>query len=171
MADTKYSQRDLHQWLMTKAQESSGAHARRVIKANDERQQSSTIIGKLYFFAYDPKWKDKLSKYDKFPMVFPIEMYGDGFLGLNLHYLTVPQRQVLLGRLMEFASNTKINKNTKLRLSYDLIQGTRKLNSLAQPCIKRYLYSHCRSKFIQIYADEFDKAIQLPVADWVFNVR
>ena len=169
MADTKYSARDLHAWLMGKALEASGTHARRVIRANDDRARDATIIGKLYFFAYDPKWKDKLSKYDKFPMVFPIEMYGDGFLGLNLHYLNVAERQRLLGRLMEFANNDKMNKTTKLKLSYDLIQSTRNLNSLAKPCIKRYLYSHCRSKFIQIHADEFDKAIQLPVADWVFN--
>lgn len=169
MADTKYSSRDLQKWLMGKALEASGPHARRVIRANDERARDSTIIGRLYFFAYDPKWKDKLSKYDKFPMVFPIEMYGDGFLGLNLHYLNLAQRQVLLGRLMEFSNNSKMNKTTKLRLSYDLIQSTRKLNTLTQPCIKRYLFSHCRSRFIEIYADEFDKAIQLPVADWVFN--
>ena len=169
MADTKYSQRDLHQWLMTKALEASGPHARRVIRANDERSRDNTIIGKLYFFAYDPKWKDKLSKYDKFPMVFPIELYGDGFLGLNLHYLGVAERQRLLGKLMDYANNDKMNKNTKLKLSYDLIQSTRSLNTLARPCIKRYLFSHCRSRFIQIYANEFDKAIQLPVADWVFN--
>ena len=169
MADTKYSQRDLHQWLMTKALEASGPHARRVIRANDERSRDNTIIGKLYFFAYDPKWKDKLSKYDKFPMVFPIELYGDGFLGLNLHYLGVAERQKLLGKLMDYANNDKMNKNTKLKLSYDLIQSTRSLNTLARPCIKRYLFSHCRSRFIQIYANEFDKAIQLPVADWVFN--
>lgn len=169
MADTKYSSRDLQQWLMGKALEASGAHARRVIRANDERSRDSTIIGRLYFFAYDPKWKDKLDKYDKFPMVFPIEMYGDGFLGLNLHYLNIRERQALLGRLMEFANNQKMNKTTKLKLSYDLIQSTRKLNSLARPCIKRYLFGHCRSRFIEIYADEYDKAIQLPVADWVFN--
>ena len=169
MADTKYSQRDLHQWLVSKALEASGPHARRVIRANDERSRDNTIIGKLYFFAYDPKWKDKLSKYDKFPMVFPIELYGDGFLGLNLHYLGVAERQRLLGKLMDYANNDKMNKNTKLKLSYDLIQSTRSLNTLARPCIKRYLFSHCRSRFIQIYANEFDKAIQLPVADWVFN--
>ena len=169
MADTKYSQRDLHQWLVSKALEASGPHARRVIRANDERSRDNTIIGRLYFFAYDPKWKDKLSKYDKFPMVFPIELYGDGFLGLNLHYLGVAERQRLLGKLMDYANNDKMNKNTKLKLSYDLIQSTRSLNTLARPCIKRYLFSHCRSRFIQIYANEFDKAIQLPVADWVFN--
>lgn len=169
MADTKYSSRDLQQWLMGKALEASGSHARRVIKANDERSRSNTIIGRLYFFAYDPKWKDKLSKYDKFPMVFPIEMYGDGFLGLNLHYLGIAERQALLGRLMEYSNNQKMNRTTKLKLSYDLIQSTRKLNTLARPCIKRYLYGHCRSRFIEIYANEYDKAIQLPVADWVFN--
>lgn len=169
MADTKYSQRDLHQWLMTKALEASGPHARRVIKANDDRSRDNTIIGRLYFFSYDPKWKDKLSKYDKFPMVFPIELYGDGFLGLNLHYLNIAERQRLLGRLMEYSNNEKMNKMTKLKLSYDLIQSTRSLSTLSRPCIKRYLFSHCRSRFIQIYANEFDKAIQLPVADWVFN--
>ena len=91
------------------------------------------------------------------------------FLGLNLHYLGVAERQRLLGKLMDYANNDKMNKNTKLKLSYDLIQSTRSLNTLARPCIKRYLFSHCRSRFIQIYANEFDKAIQLPVADWVFN--
>ena len=134
MADTKYSQRDLHQWLVSKALEASGPHARRVIRANDERSRDNTIIGRLYFFAYDPKWKDKLSKYDKFPMVFPIELYGDGFLGLNLHYLGVAERQKLLGKLMDYANNDKMNKNTKLKLSYDLIQSTRSLNTLARPC-------------------------------------
>lgn len=169
MTDTKYSSRDLQKWLLTKATQSSGAHARRVITANDERSRDYTAIGRLYFFSYDPKWKAKLSQYDKFPMVFPIELYPDGFLGLNLHYLTVPERQRLLGRLMSYASNTRMNKNTKLRLSYDLIQSTRNLNSLARPCIKRYLFNHVRSNFIEIYANEYDKAIQLPVADWVFN--
>lgn len=169
MADTKYSSRDLQKWLMDKALESSGTHARRVIKANDDRARSSTIIGKMYFFSYDPKWKDKLSKYDKFPMVFPIEMYGDGFLGLNLHYLNIAERQALIKRLLEYANNQKMNKTTRLKLSYDLLQSTKRLNSLSRPCIKRYLFSHCRSRFIEIYANEYDKAIQLPVADWVFN--
>lgn len=169
MTDTKYNTRDLEKWLKGKAIEASGPHARRVLKANDERGKDDTVIGRLYFFAYDPKWKEKLSKYDKFPMVFPIELYGDGFLGLNLHYLNMRERQMLLGRLMSFANNKKMNRSTKLKLSYDLIQSTRKLNSLSRPCIKRYLFGHCRSRFIEIYADEFDKAIQLPVEDWVFK--
>ena len=169
MADTKYSQRDLHQWLVSKALEASGPHARRVIRANDERSRDNTIIGRLYFFAYDPKWKDKLSKYDKFPMVFPIEQYQDGFLGLNLHYLTIKERQALLGILVKFKNNQKMDETTKLKLSYDLLEGSKKLNSLARPCVKRYLFNHCRSQFIEIYIDEFDKAIQLPVEDWVFN--
>ena len=62
-----------------------------------------------------------------------------------------------------------MDETTRLKLSYDLLEGSKKLNSLARPCVKRYLFNHCRSQFIEIYIDEFDKAIQLPVEDWVFN--
>ena len=44
-------------------------------------------IGKMYMFLYDPKHKDTLPYYDSFPLIFPIEFYGDSFLGINLHYL------------------------------------------------------------------------------------
>ena len=44
-------------------------------------------LGKMYFYAYDPKTKAKLKHYDTFPLVFPVKKFSDGFLGLNLHYL------------------------------------------------------------------------------------
>jgi len=165
----KYSSKDLQKWLFDKALDAASPKARKLLLASDQRGRDDTVIGKLFFFKYDPKGKATLAKYDKFPMVFPIEMYGDGFLGLNLHYLNIRERQALLGQLMKFANDKKMDKNTKLMLSYQLLQGSRRLESLAKPCIKRYLYSHCRSQFIEINVDEFDKAIQLPVEDWVFK--
>lgn len=165
----KYSSVDLQKWMIEKALNATSARARTIIASNDQRGRDSTIVGKLYFFKYDPKTKDKLAKYDKFPMAFPIESYQDGFLGLNLHYLGIREREALLGRLLEYKNNKYMDERTRLKLSYDLISSTRGLNNLTRPCIKRYLFSHCRSQFIEIYPEEYDKAIQLPVEDWVFK--
>ena len=56
-------------------------------------------LGGLYFFFYNPKLRDDLPYYDIFPLVIPIEKYHDGFLGLNLHYLPIRYRQLLIQKL------------------------------------------------------------------------
>ena len=165
----KYTSDDLAQWLAEKAQSTNANRARKYIAAADERGQNSTIVGKLYFFKYDAKGKGYLPKYDRFPLVFPIEMYGNGFLGLNLHYLSVGERQALVSRLMVYKNNKYTDERARLKLSYDLIESTKKLSSLSRPCIKRYLYNHCRSQFIEMYPEEYEKAIQLPVEDWAIK--
>jgi hypothetical protein len=165
----KYSSKDLQKWLFEKALNAASPQARQILIRNDQRGREDALIGHLYFFKYDPKGKAYLPKYDKFPMVFPIEQYQDGFLGLNLHYLDARQRKALLDQLVKFQNNKEYDETTKLLLSYQLLQGSKRLNSLSRPCIKRYLFNHCRSQFIEIYIDEYDKAIQLPVEDWVFN--
>ena len=37
------------------------------------RLREGTIIGKMYFYFYDPKTKDSLPYYDRFTLVLPIE--------------------------------------------------------------------------------------------------
>jgi hypothetical protein len=73
----------------------------------------------------------------------------------------------LINQLAKFASNKKLTPTTRLKLSYDLLQTTKVLNSLARPCIKRYLYTQVRSKFIEITPDEWEIAAQLPVEMFV----
>ena len=51
--------------------------------------------GNLYFYIYDAKYKDVLPIWDRLPLTIPIQMYSDGFLGLNLHYLD-PQRSAAI---------------------------------------------------------------------------
>ena len=135
---------------------------------NDKRARDNTVIGKMYFFKYDAKWKATLPIWDKFPLVLPIERYKNGFLGLNLHYLRYEERAILLGRLFQYRTNNKLDATTRLRLSYDLINQTRRLG-IARPCIKRYLWSHVRSKFIEIVPQEWPMAIELPVEMWVLK--
>jgi hypothetical protein len=123
----------------------------------------------MFFFFYDPKHKATLPKYDRFPLVFPIEYYPDGFLGLNLHYLLPQERLALLNKLKEFRTSKALTDRTRLRLSYDLLSRTKGMATLSRPCIKRYLFNHVESPFIEIVPDEWEQAINLPVAMFVYN--
>ena len=161
----KYTKNEVNTWFMGKA--SSAAGYRKKIMDNQSRKRENTIIGKMYFFWYDPKHKDKLPIYDRFPLVFPIERYPDGFLGLNMHYLSTGERAALLSSLMKYRSNSKMNDTTRLRITYDILASTKRLASASRPCIKRYLYTQVRSQFVEITSDEWDKALELPVAVWV----
>ena len=75
-----------------------------------QRLKTSSIVGKMYFYFYDPKTKDTMPYYDRFPLVIPIEMYRDGFLGLNLHYIHPKSRMVLLDKLSVTATNKSYNE-------------------------------------------------------------
>lgn len=161
----KYSTKQLGDWMQGKAKTAAGI--RRKIISNTERAKSSTVIGRLYFFWYDPKHKKTLPIYDRFPMVFPIERYPDGFLGLNLHYLSYGERIRLISLLSGYANNKKLSPSTRLKLSYDLLASTKSVNSLMRPCIKRYLFNHVRSSFAEVYPEEWDKAAELPTEFWV----
>jgi hypothetical protein len=146
-------------WLMSKIRDLKPT--RQSILRDKERLKSSTIIGRMYFYYYDPKLKDDLPYYDRFPLVIPIEQYQDGFLGLNLHYISPKQRIELLDALSEFASNSKYDDTTKLRLNWNKVKNIGAAFK-AKPCVKRYLFKHVDSRFLEINADEWDIAALLP---------
>jgi hypothetical protein len=151
-------------WLRAKIKNLNPS--RQALMADRSRLKSNSIIGRMYFFYYDPKTKDTLPYYDRFPLVIPIERYPDGFLGLNLHYIHPKQRIILLDKLSEFANNDRYDKTTKLRLSYDLLKNASRIFE-ATPCIKRYLFNHVDSRFMEIDSDEWDIAALLPMESFV----
>ena len=146
-------------WLRSKIQDLKPT--RQSVLNDKERLKSNTIIGRMYFYYYDPKLKDELPYYDKFPLVIPIERYHDGFLGLNLHYISPRQRIELLDALSDFANNSKYDETTKLRLSWAKLKNVGRAFK-AKPCVKRYLFKHVDSRFLEITADEWDIAALLP---------
>jgi len=131
-----------------------------------QRLRERSFIGRMYFYFYDPKTKDSLPYYDKFPLVIPIERYPDGFLGLNLHYISPKQRILLLDKLSILLTDNNYDEKTRLRISYDYLARASKMYQ-AKPCIKRYLFSHIQSRFLEITADEWDIAVMLPVESFV----
>ena len=151
-------------WLRKKVSDLSPSRAS--LMSNQDRKTSTPFIGHMYFYFYDPKTKDYMQYYDKFPLVIPIEMYKDGFLGLNLHYIHPKQRMILLDKLAEYATDKRFDMRTRLRLSYDLLRRASKAFE-ATPCIKRYLFSHVQSRFVEVFADEWDIAALLPAENFV----
>jgi hypothetical protein len=119
-------------------------------------------VGKMFLFSYDPKTKADLPYYDTFPLIFPIKKLPDGFLGLNLHYLPYVLRAKLMDLLYAYVSDPKLDDNTKLKISYSILNNAA-TNKYIAPCIKRYLSDHVRSKFIAIVPVEWDIALFLPV--------
>jgi hypothetical protein len=115
--------------------------------------------GPLDLFMYDPKFKKKLPYYDTFPLVLPLEMYSDGFLGINLHYLPIPLRIKLLDRLVDYSNNTAFDESTKLIVDYSKLKRVK----LIKPTIHKYLAGQTKSQFRRIDADEFTIATLLPV--------
>lgn len=159
MATTRYTSKELFDWMAEKARSSSSMRNR--LMQMEGQQRGAPVIGKMFFFKYDPKTKDKLPIYDVYPLVFPIEQYSDGFLGLNIHYLSPDQRINLLNRLQEYATSKNYTPRTRLQISYDLLSSTKSVKTVLGSTVKRYLFGHVRSRFVEIPATEWDKAAQL----------
>lgn len=120
-------------------------------------------IGRLSMFFYDPKTKNELPYFDRYPMIMPIEIYKDGFLGINFHYISPRQRAILMDAINDrVLKNTQMSPKQKLTMSYRIMKS---LVGAPQyiPCIKRYLYSHLRSKIYVIEPDAWNMALFLPV--------
>lgn len=154
-------------WLRAKMREIKNTAAPALFdEPRRTRLRKKVEIGKMYFFVYDPKTKEKLPYYDLFPLVIPIGYYNNGFLGLNLHYVHPKYRIVLLDKLNYIAGNTKIDEYTRMALSYDVIVKMNKITE-ANPCVKRYLTSHLNSPFLEVPPDEWDIAAMLPTEGFV----
>ena len=132
----------------------------------NRRQDTRFLLGNMYLFAYDPKHKDTLPYYDRFPLIFPINKAKGGFLGINLHYLPPPFRAKLMDELYTVMNNKAFNDTTRLTANYKILNSTTKFRHF-KPCIKHYLTAHVRSKPAYINPTEWDVALFLPTQKFV----
>lgn len=149
-------------WFREKVKQAGASAKMKAVTPNQllRRQPDDNILlGKMFFYKYDPKFAKKLPYWDMYPLVFPFEKAPGGFYGLNLHYIPPRDRAVLMDNLNQYASNNKYDKTTRLELSYRLL----KRYGRAVPCVKRYLGDRIVSQTVRIDADEWEIAIFLPV--------
>ena len=124
-------------------------------------------FGTMNLFYYRPKGAAKLPYYDVFPLVIPIgRRLNDGFVGLNFHYLSVPQRWLLLERLSMFqvpseldAFDTGEGAGDVMALFWSKIRRKRGV----RPIVKRYLTKNIKSRFLKIELSEMLIALSIPM--------
>ncbi len=149
-------------WYRERAQNASGVNENTLLKSEPDRFRSQVVPGRMYLFHYDPKTKKDLPYYDNLPLVFPISMYSDSFIGLNMHYLPHDLRAKLMDALYPYMNNLEIDYTTKLQISFKLLKAVSRLAPY-RPCVKKYLKAHVRSRFILIDVKEWDIALFLPL--------
>lgn len=157
---------DAMKWYRDQAKNLSDASGNKVMQSDPKRLLKTTRvgvdnIGAMLIYFYDPKTKEQLPYYDRFPCVFPIELYGDGFLGINMHYLSPFQRARLMDALYKTAQKKKTDKQ-RLQINYQILKGATQFRTF-RPCVKRYLYSHVRSRFFIVRTKEWDTILMLPL--------
>ena len=138
----------------------------RLIRSDRERLTSRVMIGRMYHFFYDPKHKKTLPYYDRFPLIFPFKSVRGGFLGINLHYLPLRLRAKLMDELYGLAEDNRYDEDTRLKISYRVLNGASKYKYF-KPCVKHYLTPHVKSRFLEVYAAEWDIALFLPTERFV----
>ena len=130
------------------------------------KMTGNILPGRLYFYFYDAKLKDKLPYWDQFPLVFPLSKGKDSFTGLNLHYLEYQPRMSLLQELLKVNGNNSYTETRKISVSWGLVSGMAKL-APAQACIKMYLNEHLASPFCEVSPEYWHTAMMLPVQRFV----
>jgi hypothetical protein len=156
---------DARNWFRNAASRAARAGAESVISKNAQKQTSDIGIGEMGLFTYDAKHKAKLPYFDKYPLIFKLEDYGDSFLGMNLHYLPPQLRARLMDALYDTATNQRYDNSTVLRINYKILSSAAKYKAF-KPCVKKYLKSQMRSRFIKIDSVEWDIALFLPIAQF-----
>ena len=154
------------EWFRETAGKMNRINEREMLRSDMSRMTTQPLLGSMYMFYYDPKYKEELPYYDRFPLIFPYKKVKGGFMGLNLHYLPLQFRAKLMDGLYDYANNTRYDESTKLKLNYELLTRASKLRWF-QPCLKHYLTQHVQTKFMYVYPSEWDIALFLPTERFI----
>ena len=147
-------------WFQANVKKLGQVNRTSLLKDDALEPSSRNIAGNMYMYFYDPKYKDELPYYDRFPLTIMVEPAKGGFYGLNLHYLKPTIRAAFLDELMKTAPQ-KITDKSRIRARYKLLASSKKYKEF-KPCFKHYLTEHIKSKLVRVPMSEWEVAIFLP---------
>ena len=101
--------------------------------------------GELYFFTYSAQTRQPY--YDMFPLTYVIEMRSNGFLGCNLHYVKLNQREELAMSLLNNSAQGAV--------------------AVPRRTLHKYLYTGVRGQPYRIPDTEWMDVAQLPTEKFV----
>lgn len=166
--DVKIDTKQAVNWLArTMRQLYGGLSQKRVIADSAVKTVSDPRVGRFYAFGYDPKHKETLPYYDRFPVVLIIGPAKGGAYGLNFHYLHPRDRAQLFDEIAKIGKR-KLTRNTKMQVTYEMLKAASKMKRF-KPCLKHYLSSHFTTKLGEIPTDQARIAIHLPTAKFIYN--
>ena len=157
------------EWFANKVKELAGAVPSRtkILKDDALEKQSKIRVGDMIMYFYDPKTKETLPYYDKFPLTIIVDKAPGGFYGLNLHYLHPRLRVGLLENLYaysnDFDDESVADENVRLGLRYQSLATASNLR-VAKPCVKQYLFEHLDSKIVKVNPSQWDFVPLLPLS-------
>ena len=154
--------KESREWFMKKAKVIKGINREALMKEEPLDRGGRQILGSMQMFFYDPKYKETLPYYDRFPLAIIVKPAKGGFLGMNLHYLPPILRAKFLDALMDNVTSKK-SPDAKFKLTTRLLASASDLEYY-KPCIKHYLNEHVRSNFAEVKAPEWEIATFLPTA-------
>lgn len=163
-ANIQTNSRDSINWFKAEALRTRSVNQRALMREEQEQlvpRLTPKSLGRMYMFFYDPKHKETLPYYDRFPLIFPFKMMPDGFYGLNMHYIHPMLRARLMDAFFDITNNKAFDDSTKLKLSYELLTASSRYKYF-KPCVKRYLNSHVTSKFLYVDPSKWTMALFLP---------
>ena len=148
-------------WFLSKISDMTNISSSRVLSDSLLEARKKPLVGRMFMFLYDPKGKETLPHYDRFPLILMVGPAEKGFYGLNLHYLPPRQRAIFFDRLMEYTNNKKYDETTRFRITYSMLSSAAKLRAF-QACFKHYLFEHVDSKTVEVLPSEWEIALFLP---------
>jgi hypothetical protein len=157
-------------WFQKRLRSITRMNRNEILKDENLLKVNKPLTGRMFMYFYDPKTKETLPYYDKFPLIIMVDRAPKGFYGLNLHYLDPKRRAIFFDKLRDYMTNKKYDRSTKFRLSYGLLSGARKLKEF-EPCFKRYLTSNIVSRVSEVPSTEWEAALFMPTDQFVKNKR
>ena len=118
-------------WFRRKAAQLGRINRNKLMQEDEINLQNTFGRGGMFMYFYDPKHKETLPYYDRFPLTIPVERAPGGFKGLNLHYLPPILRAKFLDSLLAITNNDKYNDTTKINLSMDHFGSIDRSTSIA----------------------------------------
>lgn len=102
-------------------------------------------VGEMYFFSYTAKFAEKYNWYDVYPLTYITNIFKEGFIGYNLHYLSPTIRRGYAQSLINRAGGVIMPNKT----------------------IHRYLFSQIGSSFDRVPPTEYVGISVLPVEQFM----
>lgn len=124
-------------------------------------------IGRMFTYVYDPMTKEKLPYWDTNPLILFLKPNGyRNFYGINVHYLTPKQREMIFVHLANTLNNRRLDETTKMRINYKSLLS---VSDAVSDAVKQYSYSQLRSPIIEVEPKYWDVMLFLPYANFVKN--